>query len=183
MNSRVILRLTSALLFAALIAVGITWKVTRADDFNPQPDPPGKFGMVGITRGQTIRLNIVNLIPPPDPDIPPPCRVVLSFRDVNGRPFTNSDGQLIRRVVELQAGDSASLDLNADMFLPPTTNDVAPTRLQLRPFVRVLQQPPPDPELPPDPCFATMEVFDHATGRTSLFANGLATPPDPELAP
>ena len=136
-------------------------------------------GMIGVTRGQTVRLNMVNLAVAVDGQIPPPCRVVLTFRNADGRPFTNSDGQTLRRAVELQAGQSAFLDLNADMYFPPPTSDtVGPIRLQLRPLVRVLQQPP-EPDLPP-PCRATMEVFDNASGRTSIFASGFSTPPDPE---
>jgi len=170
-------KLSIAIAFMAIASTLTIWKVRQVHAFNPQPDPPG-FGMIGLVRGQTLRLNIVN-ITPPDPNFAPPCRVVLSFRDANGHPFTNSDGQVLRRVVELRAGQSDFIDLNADSFAPPSTNaDVAPTRLQLRPFVRV-QSSPPDPNTPPDPCRASMEVFDNATGRTSIFAAGFASPPDP----
>jgi hypothetical protein len=110
--------------------------------------------------------------------------VLLSFRNADGQPFTDNNGQPIGRVVELQAGHSAFLDLNADLFsAPPSTNaDVAsgPLRLQLRPFVRVLVAPPePDKQIPPGPCRATMEVFDNTSGRTSIFA-GFEPPPDPD---
>ena len=36
-----------------------------------------------------------------------------------------------------------------------------------------------DGQLPPDPCRATMEVFDNASGRTSLFSAGFQQPPEP----
>jgi len=108
---------------------------------------------------------------------------LLSFRNAAGEPFTNNDGQPIRRVVELQAGESAFLDLNADVFAPPSTNaDVAPgpARLQVRPFVRVLTPPDPNRDgTPPDPCRATIEVFDNTSGRTSIFSAGFSPPPDP----
>ena len=181
MNTRNIFnKLSIAIALAALFAGGAIWEIRRV---RASGGFERAFGMVGITRGQTMRLSVVNLTSPPDPDrqIPPPCRVVLSFRDGNGHPFTYSDGQVIRRVVELQSGESAFLDLNGDMFGPPTTNDaVGPARTQLRPFVRVLASPPePDRNLPP-PCFPTMEVFDNASGRTSLFSAGFQAPPDPE---
>ena len=115
----------------------------------------------------------------------PRCCLAIGWKgNAVGEPFTNNDGQPIRRTVELQAGESAFLDLNADVFAPPSTNaDVAPgpARLQLRPFVRVLVAPP-DPSrngIPPDPCRATMEVFDNTSGRTSIFA-GFNPPPDPD---
>ena len=184
-NRKVVRNTTIVFALAALVSAGVVWEVGRARAANP-PDPDRAFGMVGITRGQTLRLNVVNLVNPPDPDrqIPPdPCRVALSFRDAAGRPFTNSDGQVVRRTVELQAGQSAFIDLNADMYGGPSTNDaVTPARLQLRPFVRVLQEPH-DRQVPPDPCRATMEVFDNASGRTSIFAEhagiDLDRPPPP----
>jgi len=180
MNTRSIFtKLSTAIALVALLSTGAIWEIRRVR-------ASGGFertvGLVGITRGQTVRLNVVNLAVAVDGQLPPdPCRVVLSFRDANGRPFTNSDGQVVRRAVELQTGQSAFLDLNADVFGPPSTNaDVAPTRLQLRPFVRVQSEPAPSSQYPPDPCRATMEVYDNASGRTSIFAAGFTTPPDPD---
>jgi len=167
-----------AVALVALLVAGAIWEVRRVRAVSP-PDPGRTtFGMVGITRGQTMRLNVVNLQPPPDPgrQIPPdPCRVVLSFRNAQGQPFRNSDGQIIRRTVELQAGESAFLDLNGDMFGGPSTNaDTAPLRVQLRPFVRVLQGPPdPEKQIPPDPCRATGEVFNNTTLQTSFVIPGV----------
>lgn len=178
-------KLSIAIALVAVLASGAIWEIRRVLAMPTAVEDQATFGMVGITQGQTVRLNVVNLASPPDPDkqVPPPCRVVLSFRDANGYPFTNSNGQAVRREVELQTGQSAFLDLNADIFVPPSTNgDVAPgpARLQLRPFVRVVTSPPePDKNgLPPDPCRATMEVFDNTSGRTSIFA-GFVSPADP----
>src|SRR5882672_10650854 len=122
-------RVAIAIAIVTMLATGAIWEIRRVRAVNP-PDPD-RFGMVGLTRGQTMRLNVVNLGDPPDPDRngtpPDPCRVVLSFRNAAGQPFTNSDGQVIRRTVELRAGESAFLDLNGDVFAPPSTNaDVAP---------------------------------------------------------
>lgn len=176
MNTRSIFtKLSIAIALVALLSTGAIWEIRRV---RASGGFERTFGMVGITHGQTMRLNIVNLAVAVDGQVPPPCRVVLTFRDANGRPFTNSDGQVIRREVELQVGHSAFLDLNGDNFVGPPADTTGPLRLQLRPFVRVLASPP-DPEIPP-PCRATMEIFDNATGRTSIFAQGLATPPDPE---
>jgi hypothetical protein len=141
------------------------------------PDPDRTtFGMVGITRGQSMRLNVVNLVTLSEGQLPPdPCRVVLSFRDAAGQPFRNSDGQVIRREVNLQSGESAFLDLNGDIFGEPSTNaDTAPLRVQLRPFVRVLQSPSdPERQYPPDPCRATGEVFNNTTLQTSFVLPGV----------
>ena len=161
----------TVVLTLGLVAVTLsTWKVARVRAFNPQPDPPGKFLMVGLTAGQTLRLNVVNLTSPPDPErqIPPPCRVVLSFRDAAGHVIDDPSGQPIRRTVELLAGESASLDLNGDQL--GGTGDTLRTRFEVRPFVRVLFQP--DPGNLPPPCRANAEVFDNSTLRTSLLVPG-----------
>jgi hypothetical protein len=172
-------RLSIVIALIAILSTATIWEVRLVRAFNPQPDRP--FGMVGITRGQTMRLNIVNLAVAVDGQLPPdPCRVVLTFRNTDGHPFINSDGQPLRRAVELQAGQSAFLDLNADVYFPPSAVD-AIARLQLRPLVRVQSGPAPSNAYPPDPCRATMEVFDNASGRTSIFAAGfISPPPDPD---
>ena len=181
-------RLSMAIALIALASTATIWEARRVHA-NPPPDPERTFGMIGITPGQTMRLNVVNLVPPPDPEIngapPGPCRVLLSFRNADGQPFTDNNGQQIERLVELQGGQSAFLDLNADLFSGPlsTNADAAsgPLRLQLRPFVRVVNAPPePDKQFPSGPCRATMEVFDNTSGRTSIFSAGFEPPPDPD---
>ena len=173
----IITKITVTLSLAALLATTAIWEVRRVGAVPPSDPDRTTFGMVGITRGQTMRLNVVNLQPPPEGDRqypPDPCRVVLSFRNAQGQPFRNSDGQIIRRTVELQAGESAFLDLNGDMFGGPSTNaDTAPLRVQLRPFVRVLTAPDPDRQVSPDPCRATGEVFDNTTLQTSFVIPGV----------
>ena len=175
-----ITKISTVFALVVLATTGAIWEVRHVRALGP-PEPD-RFGMVGITPGQTLRLNVVNLAMPSNRQFPPdPCRVVLSFRDAAGHAFTNSDGQPIRNVVELQAGESAFLDLNGDMFGGPSTNaDIAPGRLQLRPFVRVLSTPPDPERQSSNVCFPTMEVFDNASGRTSLFAAGFIPPPDPD---
>ncbi|MDT7777845.1 MAG: hypothetical protein QOC99_357 [Acidobacteriota bacterium] len=55
-----------------MLAMGAIWESRRARAFNPQPDPP-RYTMVGIVRGQSIRINASN-IAPSDPNSPPdPC--------------------------------------------------------------------------------------------------------------
>src|SRR3989442_1260899 len=100
MNTRnIFTKISIAIALVALVATGAVWQIRRAHA-NPMPtavEDQARFGMVGITRGQTMRLNVVNLSNPPDPDkqVPPdPCRVVLSFRSAAGQPIRNSDGQV-----------------------------------------------------------------------------------------
>ena len=103
MNTRnIFTKLSIAIALVALAATGAVWQI-RSVHAIPPPDPDRSFGMVGLTHGQTMRLNVVNLSPPdPNRQLPPdPCRVLLSFRNAVGEPFTNNDGQPIRRTVEL----------------------------------------------------------------------------------
>jgi len=194
MNTRYIFtKLSIAIAIVALLATAAIWEV-RHVKANAPNDPDRTVGMVGITQGQTMRVNVVNVCQPPgppidqippgpcranppgDPEAPPgPCRVQLSFRDANGQPFTDSNGQVIRQMFELQGGQSAFLDLNGDVFAGGVSTNGGPSRLQLRPVVGVLSAP----LYPPGPCRATMEVFDNASGRTSIFA-GFEPPGDPD---
>ncbi len=149
---------------AGFTAAAIVYKTQRVGAFNPQPDPPG-FGMVGLTQGQSIRINVVNTAPAPDPNAPPdPCRVVLTFRDVNGQLFHNDAGNVVRRIVQLQGGESAALALNADDFARMFDGN---GRLQLRPVVQI-QQADGTNGAPPDPCLPSAEVVNNANARTQF---------------
>ena len=163
-NNKKLTLITTLISLAAVVAMGVTYKIQTVDAFNPQPDPPG-YGLVGITQGQTIRINVINTSDPPDPDTPPnPARVVITFRDGNGNLFRNAEGNLIRRVALLKGGESASLDLKADNFARSFDGT---GRLQLRPVAQI--QPADGVNgTPPDPCIPTVEVFNNANGRTQF---------------
>ncbi len=136
-----------------LLGIGVLSRSATA--FNPQPDPP-RFGMVGIAEGQTARLNLVNLGIPTATGLPPgPCRAHLKFFD--------GDGNLLAsRPVDLKPGEAAFLDF-VPSFVPPVNGtDLAPLRAEIRGAVR------PDDDLLAPPCKATVEIFDNATGRTSI---------------
>jgi hypothetical protein len=169
-NKRTITILTLVVAIGAMAAFGIFRISQKVTAFNPQPDPPG-YGMVGITDAQTIRINVVNTNEP-DLNLPPdPCRVVLNFRDSEGNLIRNSDGQPVRRVVLLQAGQSTFLDLNGDVF-------AGGGRVQLRPVARV-QQADGSNNLPPDPCIPTVEVIANASGRTQFTLPAIQRLPPP----
>jgi hypothetical protein len=161
---------------ATMLAAGAIWEVRRARAFNPQPDPPGRYTMVGIVRGQSIRINASN-IAPTDSNLPPdPCRVRLGFVDADGNPLTNPrTGEAVGRTVTLQNGQSAFLHVNADEF---STGDTAPVRLQLRPVFRSVTLNP-NGQLPPDPCVPSVEVINNATSRTSFIYAGTPSFSDP----
>jgi hypothetical protein len=138
------------------------------------PGPPIdiNFPTVGISLGQTARLNLVNLGPAAPSTVPPgPCRAQMGFLD--------SAGNLLapRSQLSLAPGQAGFVDLNRDT-LGFTT---AVTNLRVHSRATISFNPPPDPDLPPGPCDntrASLEIIDNFTGRTSL----LNPPPDPERA-
>src|SRR4051812_41549205 len=154
---------------ATMLTAGAIWEVRRARAFNPQPDPPGRYTMVGIVRGQSIRINASN-INPADPNLPPdPCRVRLAFMDANGTVLTNPrTGEAVGRTVTLQRGESTILHLDADEFF---IGDTTATRLELRPVfgsVSLISSG----QTPPDPCVPSVEVIDNATSKPAFVYAG-----------
>jgi hypothetical protein len=158
---------------AALVSLGIFRGTQRAHAQDQTPPPTGdriSFGMVGITQGQTARINVANVLTANDTNYPPgPTRVVLTFLNSDGQLFRNRDGNPIRRVAMLERGQATFLDLNFDEFPP------GPTRIHLRAVVTAFPPGPIDNALPPGPIVpTTVEVINNANGRT-VFA--LSAPP------
>ena len=172
---------------AALLTLGF-FRGTRpvqAQDQLPPPQPDRiSFGMVGLTPGQTLRVNASNIIATNDSGYPPgPTRVAIIVVNSHGDPFRHRDGSPVRKVVMLERGESAFLDLNGDdLQFPP-----GPSRLQLRAVVNVLPPGPTDVALPPSPIVPSVEIFNNANGRTVVLIGspgvirGFNPQPDPPL--
>jgi hypothetical protein len=167
-------RLAKAVLLAALAlpaAGGLVWSVRQVKAGAP-PDPDRlNFGMVGITRGESLRLNVVNAVLPSE--LPPgPTRVQLTFVDGDGNKFTNPrTGNPVQREVTLQPGHSAFLLLSYDEVAAAGDGDSQRRRLQLRPVVNI--QPDDNGQLPPGPTITTAEVIDNSDGRTRFMLDAL----------
>jgi hypothetical protein len=126
------------------------------------------FGLVGLARGQTARLNVVNLrgrnlLPaesptevPTEPEVVPiPCRYSLRF--------INQRGQTIARSIEsILSGDGAFLDLAFRNAVPVNFDG---RRVQIRAIVRTLLTPEDTGRCA---SISTLEVFDQETGRTAV---------------
>jgi len=135
---------------AVILAGGALSRTATA--FNPQPDPP--FGMIGIAQGQTARINLVNTTSPDAALFAPPCRARLRFLDSDGNVLTHMRA-------EVAAGHSTFLD-----YSPASTNlgDVAvPLRAEIRAAATFDNN-----QVPPDPCRVNLEIFENATGRTTV---------------
>jgi hypothetical protein len=131
------------------------------------------FGVVGFAAGQTVRLSVVNTLPPSpvrEGELPPgPIRLRIAFLDGEGRQLGTA-----RR--ELAAGRSTSFDLGFGRV----GGDAR--RIQLRAVVEVVMAP----GRGPDPCHSTLEIIDDDTARTSVFVHpaavrGFNPQPDPPL--
>ena len=152
---RLSIRRCAALLAGGLLSVG------PAAAFNPQPDPPARFGMVGLVADQTARLNVV--APPlrSRDALPAPCRVLLSFLDGDGVKLIES-AQFI-----LLPGKARHLDLPGlalpGLALPGSARNA---RLQFLPAVQV------QPNLPGERrcagVAASLELFEPNDGRTRV---------------
>lgn len=123
------------------------------------PCPSCRFGMVGITRGQTARLNVVDA----SEVAPDPCREVELM-------FLDSQGNVRLRSSEcLAPGHAAFLDLNGNFLEAPGV------RAEIRAMVHVT--PPPEPDRNRVKIIASVEVFDNITGKTSFV---IGEPPEPD---
>ncbi len=133
--------------------------------FNPQPDPPGIWSMMGMVAEQTARVSVhlwsergtrAN-----------PCTVTVNFLDSYGNKLTEAT-----TLVLLPAVLTAFELKGSDLRLPTRTE-----RMQFRVNVQVLHNPPADRQC--KGVFANVDIFDAATGRTNVLTNPSFIPPDP----
>jgi len=145
---------------AASATVMLSAPLPFVQAFNPQPDPPKLFGMVGLVRGQRIRLNATNVTGGPVGLPAGQGRVTLGFLGEKGQLL----GEPLQKL--LDPGSSAFLELSFDELPAAATAG----RAYVRPFVLSARER----HLPLDPCRVTLEVIDDETGKTTVL---LAAPP------
>jgi hypothetical protein len=164
-------KITTVFALAALVGAGTIWEVRHVRAAQTPPLKAARFAMMGIVRGQSVRINASN-ITVPDPNLPPdPCRARLSFVDEDGNVLTNPrTGEAEQRTIILQSGKSAFLHLNADDFLGLDTNGSG--RVQLRAVFTAQTLQDGNGQVPPDPCTPELEVIDNATSKTSFVYAG-----------
>ena len=155
-------------LMTALMTLAFLLLPARSHAQGIEPTPFAPFGMLGLARAQTARLNLVNLLPQGGIT---PCVAVLSFADGDGMPLMTGTGAPIMERFSLLPGKAAFLDLTAREAFPRDSREL---RMQFRGEVGSNppddNTPPPDDETP-DPCaglVATLEIFDMLTGRTAV---------------
>jgi hypothetical protein len=118
---------------------------------------PTNFPMVGITRGQTLLLNLVAF--PPNP-----CMAQLGIQDGNGNVIALSQN------LTLAPGQSAVLAVNGNSLTTAFGQ-----RVELLPTVAG-----PDGALPAASCVASAEVIDNVLRVTMVLVPGaVGFPPNP----
>ena len=156
-------------LLALFAAAAASTSSLPARAFNPQPEPPGRWGLFGIVAGQAARVSVVNTSDDPHGYPPGPCRVALAFVDVGGTVLKEAR-------LTLRPGQATSLDY--EFGAPPERGDdvgAAADRIgrqDLRARIEITDLVDPgdrEPRLyPPGPCVPTVEVFETATGQTAF---------------
>jgi hypothetical protein len=132
------------------------------------------FGLVGLARFQTARLNVASLIVP-GPEAPPgPCLVVLSFVDEAGEPILGRGGQPVDR-----GGAAPGAVRFSRTAAAVALSGMDVLRRQVR--GRIFIPDPGPPDVPPGPCAqlaSTLEIIDQFTARTMLVLTPNPGPPD-----
>jgi hypothetical protein len=122
------------------------------------PKNATNFAIIGITRGQTLQINVVAF--PPDP-----CFAQLGFQNSSGNPVGTTTA------VTLQPGESASLAINGNSL-----TSVSGARVQVLPTVVPVAGIA-------NACQASAEIFDNALGITNVLVPGaVGYPSNPALA-
>ena len=136
---------------AAVVAT-LTAGASLAGAFNPQPDPPKGFGMIGMVEGQTLRLNAVNIAVGNPDEREGRCLVSLGFADLAGQAL----GEVAD--FELRPGEGVFADLSARDI--PSPDDAG--RTQVRPVARTVGNPNCLPVV-------TVELFGPEGAQTEVY--------------
>lgn len=158
-------------LVALLAAAAASTSSPRVRAFNPQPEPPGRWGLFGIVADQTARVSVVNTSGDPRGYPPGPCRVALAFVDVEGTVLKEA-------LMTLRPGQATSLDYGFASPPEPESGDAIGAtadrlgRQDLRARIEIADLVDPgdrEPKsFPPGPCVPTVEVFETTTGKTAF---------------
>jgi hypothetical protein len=130
---------------------------------------------MGITQGQTARINVVNS-PDPNSSIPPTtCMVELCFHDINGNLILDRSGRVVQKTATIDPHHGDALDLNANLVAG------LGTRVVIIPCIRILRISDGTLAIP------TLELFNNLLKTTFVLSPGVARgfdpQPDPPVAP
>lgn len=126
---------------------------------------------VGVTLGQTARINVVNS-PDPVSSIPSaPCTVEMCFHDSNGNLILDRSGRQIKKISTIDPHHGDFLDLNGNLVA------AAGARVVIVPCVRILNISEGTLAVP------TVELYNNAIKTTFVLSPGTARGFDPQPDP
>jgi len=126
---------------------------------------------MGITQGQTARINVVNS-PDPNSSIPPSvCTVEMCFHDINGNLKLDRSGRVVQKTATIDPHHGEFLDLNGNLVAGPGA------RVVILPCVRILNLNEGTLAIP------TVELYNNAIKTTFVLSPGVARGFDPQPDP
>jgi hypothetical protein len=126
---------------------------------------------VGITSGQTARVNVVSS-PDPNSSIPPgPVTVEMCFHDTNGDLVLDRSGRAVQKSVTIDPHHGDFLDLNGNLVGGPGG------RVVIIPCIRILRISEGTLAVP------TLEIFNNLLKTTFVLSPGTARGFDPQPDP
>ena len=153
----------------ALAAKELTALATTLDDETGAVHLP--LTTMGVTSGQTARINVVNS-PDPKSSIPPsPCTVEMCFHDITGNLILDRSGRVVQKTAVIDPHHGDSLDLNGNLVAG------AGARVVIVPCVRILNLNEGTLAVP------TVELYNNAIKTTFVLSPGVARGFDPQPDP
>lgn len=126
---------------------------------------------VGVTLGQTARINVVNS-PDPNSSVPPgPVTVEMCFHDTNGQLIVDRSMRPVQKTATIETHQGDFLDLNANLVARPGA------RVVIIPCVRILRISEGALAVP------TLELFNNLIKTTLVLSPGTARGFDPQPDP
>lgn len=154
-------RILPAVFAVAVVTLGFSERTEAQGVPSVLPSAQFSSGMVGLTSGQTARLNVVNVGVPNS--APLPCVLALAFLDI--------DSKILKQMfVSLGFGKAAFVDL--------VMGNSGPGRVQIRGIGYNPLLTPGSAIPQPLSCslVPTLELFDTETGRTAAIVTDFRTP-------
>jgi hypothetical protein len=126
---------------------------------------------VGLTLGQTARINVVNSPDPNSSDPPQPITVEMCFHDSNGELILDRSRRPVQKTATIDPHNGDFLDLNGNLVAGPGA------RVVIIPCVRVLRSSGGTLAIP------TLEIFNNLLKTTFVLSPGTARGFDPQPDP
>jgi len=126
---------------------------------------------VGVTLGQTARINVVNSPDPNSSNLPQPLTVEMCFHDRNGDLVLDRSGRPVQKTATIDPHHGDFLDLNGNLVTGPGA------RVLIIPCIRILRISEGTLAVP------TLEIFNNLLKTTFVLSPGTARGFDPQPDP